>query len=665
MTGDQWQRVKEIFHAARELAAVEREEYLSELAESDAPLRPEVEKMLRHSTGAGPLDRPAWEGVGTDRILQPGDRLGPYEVLSEVGSGGMGRVYKAIDTRLERTVAIKVVNAEFSHRLRIEGRAISALNHPHVCALYDIDDREGYLVMEYVDGESLAARLRRGPLPIEAALRYGAEIADALAAAHAHGIVHRDLKPANIMITSSGAKVLDFGVAKTAQEEPAGGTMAGTAAYMSPSQLNGNPADARSDIFALGLVLYEMAMGRRYSGGQVKWPATVPSGLAALIERCLRRESASRVQHMEEVRFALDRLRAEGTGGRTRRHAFAPGVLMAVIFGIAVSALVWNFARPPAPPEVTFSQAAPPAAIQPSPAPIEPKVERAIPVRQDAAAPPALVTLGKYPGLERDPALSPNGRAIAFSWHVNRPGYGIYVRSVEGNTPPTELTDGTSEDWGSAWSPDGRSLAFRRKGAPSGIYRIAASGGDPRFIAPLAHWEYETLPQVSWSHDGKWIAAPDRDSTGAFRIYLFDAASGAKRAITSDTAATDHAPAFSPNGKSLAYASCLSSVVQCDVYVVDLTAELAPKGVRRITAQGIFIRGIAWLPGGRSLIYSAAPRHDQNTELWRVDVNPPGLPQRIDMAGKRVRHPTIAPIGSLLAYTNMDGWRLMMIKNFR
>ncbi len=223
MTAERWQRVKEVFQSAAERRPEDRDAFLAAETSGDRELRLQVEKMLRHASGTGLLDRPAWDGLRFDSQLAAGMCLGPYEILEEAGAGGMGRVYKARDTRLGRMVAIKVLNAEFSDRFQAEARAISALNHPHVCGLHDIGEQDGmaYLVMEYVEGESLAARLARGPMPVEEVVRYGEEIADALAAAHAQGIVHRDLKPDNIMITKSGAKVLDFGVARMAVPAPA------------------------------------------------------------------------------------------------------------------------------------------------------------------------------------------------------------------------------------------------------------------------------------------------------------------------------------------------------------------------------------------------------------------------------------------------------------
>jgi serine/threonine protein kinase len=681
VTPERWRRIKAVFQSAVERAPGDRDVYLAAETGGDSELRHEVDAMLRHAVGTGLLDRPAWERLEVESELGAGARLGPYEILEEAGAGGMGRVYKARDTRLGRTVAIKVLSAEFSHRLRIEGRAISALNDPHVCALYDIGDQEGtaYLVMEYVEGESLAACLAKGPLPLDAVLRYGAEIAGALAAAHAQGIVHRDLKPANIMITASGVKVLDFGVAQMTQDgETSPGIVAGTVAYMSPSQLNGNPADARSDIFALGLVLYEMAIGTRHSHGSPISVPNVPPGLASLIERCLRQDAASRVQRMDEVRLTLERLRSQSSPVARRHWTKPAGIAALLAMSAATAALMWNITRP-GPPQTPIASAAkvkigeegrkdaPPSPVtQPSPAaplslsaftvPIVPRVP---------VAPRSLVTLASYPGLERDPSFSPDGADVAFSWHRgDRDGYGVYVRSVKWDAPPMNLTDEGVEDWGPAWSPDGRTIAFRRKARQSGIYLVPASGGPAHLVAPIMQQRQETLPQMSWSHDGKWIAAPDRDSTGATQIYLFAVGTGEKRAMTFNATGTDHAPAFSPDGKSLAYASCRGAVYPCDLNVIDLGRDSVPKRLRTIADQGVYIRGIAWLPNSRGLVYSAGRTVSEGTSLWRVSVNPPGVPERIEMAGSRARHPAISMTGGLLAYTGLNHWNLMMIENF-
>jgi TolB-like protein/Tfp pilus assembly protein PilF len=259
--------------------------------------------------------------------LAPGIRLGPYEILAPIGAGGMGEVYKAADTRLGRIVAVKLLASEFSERFETEARAISAVNHPNICALYDIGTHEGrgYLVLEYLEGQPL-----HGPLPADDALRVAVQIAAALEAAHRKGITHRDLKPANIMIADDGSvKLLDFGLAKLAGisatdiTRTLAGTVIGTAAYMAPEQAEGKPLDARSDIFSLGTVVYELITGRRAFPGDSMAsvlsavlrddPAPLGSaaspGLELIVTRCLRKHPADRFQDMQEVRVALDALR--------------------------------------------------------------------------------------------------------------------------------------------------------------------------------------------------------------------------------------------------------------------------------------------------------------------------------------------------------------------
>src|SRR5712691_2312696 len=288
--------------------------------------------------------------------LSTGTRLGPYEILAPLGAGGMGEVYKARDTRLERTVAIKVLPAHLSsspelrQRFEREAKTISQISHPHICALYDVN-REGeteYLVMEYLEGETLADRLAKGPLPSEQLLRYGIEIADALDKAHRQGIVHRDLKPGNVMLTKSGVKLLDFGLAKfqsggreiasgvsrLATEAQASqplterGTVLGAFQYMAPEQLEGGEADARSDIFSFGALLYEMATGNKAFSGKSQAsligsilrddpppiagisPMTPPA-LDRVVKTCLAKDPEDRFQTAHDVKLQLEWI-AEG-----------------------------------------------------------------------------------------------------------------------------------------------------------------------------------------------------------------------------------------------------------------------------------------------------------------------------------------------------------------
>ena len=279
--------------------------------------------------------------------LQPGTRLGPYEVLGLAGAGGMGEVYRARDVRLGRIIAIKTVAArgddpDARARLAREARAIASLNHPHICAIHDVVDADAqtFLVMEFVEGETLAARLAKGPLPIAELLTVAMQTADALAAAHQRGIVHRDLKPSNIMLTRAGVKLLDFGIAK--QHTPAGmtdatmtelqttpGQVVGTTPYMAPEHLEGAPVDARADIFAFGAVLFEMATGHRAFDGsspaavvaailgdtRPQLPGRVPASLERIVSACLERDPVRRWQNASDLLFALRWAQADQAHG--------------------------------------------------------------------------------------------------------------------------------------------------------------------------------------------------------------------------------------------------------------------------------------------------------------------------------------------------------------
>jgi serine/threonine protein kinase len=267
MTPERLQQIERVYQAARDREPSERAAYVEEICGEDHDLCKQVEFLFRHddSSPDAPLNRPAWLDFGgpesTIAKPAPGTRLGPYEIECALGAGGMGEVFRARDTRLNRHVAIKRLHAQFSDRFEREARAISSLNHPHICTLYDIGP--DFLVMELLEGETLASRLKKGVLPIDLILQYAAQIVSALAVAHGKGIVHRDLKPGNIMLTRSGVKVLDFGLAKTTEDETLTLGVLGTPAYMSPEQREGRRCDHRTDIYAFGLILREMATGRR------------------------------------------------------------------------------------------------------------------------------------------------------------------------------------------------------------------------------------------------------------------------------------------------------------------------------------------------------------------------------------------------------------------
>ena len=428
--------------------------------------------------------------------LEAGTQLGPYEILSPLGAGGMGEVYKARDTRLDRIVAIKVLLAhvaadpDLRQRFEREAKTISSLNHPHICTLHDIGQQDGidYLVMEYLEGETLAARLTKGSLPTDLVLRYATEIADALDKAHRKGITHRDLKPGNIMITKAGTKLLDFGLAKLRRpkstDKPISssatttratgltvkGIILGTPQYMSPEQLHGEEADARSDIFAFGAIVYEMATGRKAFTGesQASLIAAIldsqptpmstlqpmsPPALDRVVRKCLGKDPEDRWQ---DVRDATDELKWIAEGGSQAGVAVPAGVSAR-----GQSRLAWSVAT------VTTVLLAVALAV--------PYLNRA-PAETATSRFSVLAEAGVVRGL----ALSPNGRQLAFT-----DGRQLWIRPLD--SLESRALPGTEGAQAPFWSPDGRSIGFSTitalktidltGGAPQTVYGVPAGVG--------------------------------------------------------------------------------------------------------------------------------------------------------------------------------------------
>jgi serine/threonine protein kinase/tetratricopeptide (TPR) repeat protein len=377
VTPERWQQVKVVLAGALEKTPEERNEYLDHAC-ADQSIRREVESLLAAHQEAGStfLEFPNSETY----ILPTGTKLGPYEILSLLGEGGMGTVYKARDSRLDRFVAIKLLRAdladqpELRERLVREARSIASLNHPHICTLHDIghQDNSDFLVMEYLEGETLAQRLERGPLPLDEVLRYATEIADALDKAHSKGVTHRDLKPGNIMLTSTGSKLLDFGLAKLRRDAgPLGlfsglptpadtisapGAVLGTLSYMAPEQLEGREVDARTDIFAFGTVVHEMITGKKAFAGQggasviaailKEAPAPlaqsnpgVPAELECIVAKMLAKNPNDRYAAAADILVdlrALQHLQAESSRPGVVRHVMLRRVLPIALGGIAI-----------------------------------------------------------------------------------------------------------------------------------------------------------------------------------------------------------------------------------------------------------------------------------------------------------------------------------------
>jgi len=507
----------------------------------------------------------------------PGTKLGPYEIQSPLGAGGMGEVYRARDTRLDRTVAIKVLNsqlvanAELRARFEREAKIISQLQHSHICVLHDVGHQDGtdFLVMEYLEGETLADRLKKGPLATEQVLKIAIDIADALEKAHRAGVVHRDLKPGNVMLTKSGAKLLDFGLAKPlAASAAAGGkgsgsasvlaaaltttspaaspasplsmtgTVVGTVQYMSPEQVQGMEADARSDIFAFGAMLFEMATGKRAFEGKTQAsivgqilavepppvstlaPATPPA-LDRLIRNCLEKDPDERIQTAHDVKLDLQSIAAEKPVGRAAasdqasraggRLGWLAAIVAAAVLGAIGAVLLYH--HPQSAPSIRSSINPPPNIL--------------FQLTGDAAGPPV---------------LSPDGKLIAFTAVGKEGDLEIWVRPT--NSLEAHPIEGTVDAYFPFWSPDSRSLAFFVRGK---LKRVDLNGGSSTDVADLKQGKGGT-----WGPGGVIVFSPEPSAP----LMKVSASGGTAEPLTKLDPAlhTSHRwPVFLPDGEHLLY----------------------------------------------------------------------------------------------------------------
>jgi len=484
--------------------------------------------------------------------LAVGTKLGPYEIQSALGAGGMGEVYRARDTRLERIVAIKVLPAsladdpQFRERFDREARTISQLDHPHICALYDVGEQSGtsYLVMQYLEGETLEARLNRGALPLAQALQIAIQIAEALDKAHRAGIVHRDLKPGNVMLTAAGAKLLDFGLAKTVG--PAGavaglsmlpttppnltaqGTILGTFQYMAPEQLEGQEADARTDIFVFGAVVYEMVTGKKAFQGHSQAsligailkdePPPLATALAAapalarVIQICLAKNPDDRWQSARDLGRDLQWVAGgSAVGGTAATAARATTVRERIAWGVALLAV---------------------AAMLLAGA-----------IRKSSNTPTALETVRLSvvtPDTSNplDFAISPDGRTLAFVAYTDEGKQLLWVRPLSATA--AQPLSGTEEATQPFWSPDSRSIGFFTQGR---LKRIDVSGGTPQTVCDVA-----TPRGATWSRQGDILLTRGTNS-GLSRV---SAAGGEPTPVTVLDAARESShryPQFLPDGR--------------------------------------------------------------------------------------------------------------------
>jgi len=658
MTPERWDRIQELYHAARACAEADRAQFLAKACGGDVGLEREVQALLdqRVSTGSfvGFLGGPAQarlSDVATTDLT--GRQIGSYRVLSLLGRGGMGEVYRAHDAKLGRDVAIKVLPPMFTAdherlaRFESEARMLAALNHPHIGAIYGLENAGGApaLVLELVDGETLADRLRRGPIPLRDALTIAQQIADALDAAHRKGIVHRDLKPANVKVTPDGlVKVLDFGLAKALGSEVAStqnvsqapttaidatrvGMILGTAAYMSPEQARGLPVDTRADIWTFGCVLYEMLTGRAPFTGRTiaetlaailerdpDWKA-LPSSTAArlqeLLRRCLQKDLALRLQSIAEAHDTFE----QAQRGWNRWRAAALAAAAAAALALSVAAHV---------------------ALRP---------ERSVTESPAELAQLNAVALTTLPGQELYPSFSSDGKQVAFSWNgAKQDNFDIYVQMI-GAGAPLRLTRDPARDYNSVWSPDGRWIAFLRGDAQSRqseLRLIPPLGGPERKLATITGGEIITLPVLlSWCPDSTCLVFSDSTGEGKpVALFALSLETREKRQLTrpEPPAMGDSQPAVSPDGHSLVFRRNISGGLTGELHVVALTRNLTPVGQpTRLTLPALDANHPTWTTDSKDVVFSARER------LWRVAVSGQQQPTRLPFVGEDGIMPAISP----------------------
>ena len=591
-----------------------------------------------------------------------GEAVSHYCVLRKLGGGGMGVVYEAEDTRLGRKVALKFLPDEHlserlaRERFEREARAASALSHPHICTVFDVGEHEGrpFIAMELLEGATLARRIDGNAIGTDELLQWTIQITDALDVTHAGGIVHRDIKPGNVFITGRGdAKMLDFGIARvgaavqpldrdaeTATVPPlltSPGATPGTLAYMSPEQTLGKPLDARTDLFSLGVVMYEMATGRppfdgscaaalfnqilnRMPPAPQRLNPKLPDELGRIVLKCLEKDRDLRYQSARELLADLKRVQrdrssgagaAAATGGeRRRRHWRRSALIGAALVTAAIAGWLWKETR---------RTPRPPIDIRP------------------------FTTDG---GLKVSPQLSPDAEKIAYAWTGTADdNWDIYVKPVGVGTTSLRLTRHPDADWRPNWSPDGRQVAFVRETSSGGaIYVVPALGGQERKLVDLEGpvWRsgFRFVPSFAWSPDGRWLALAEKPALDRpARIVRLDLATLEKTPLTGPpgTSLGDSVPAVSPDGRTLAFVRESSSAWgNLDVWVQPL-----PGGDAR---QLSFLRydfcgQLAWMPAGDEIVFTTGDEFVPG-RVFRIRVHG-GTPEWLAGVGDSVAFATI------------------------
>ncbi|HXW04439.1 MAG TPA: protein kinase [Vicinamibacterales bacterium] len=584
-------------------------------------------------------------------MLEPGARLGSYEIVSRAGQGGAGIVYRARDLTLGREVAIKVLEdlpdrADWTAAdLLREARHASSLSHPNICGIHHVGDVEGrhFIVMELIRGQTLAALIPPGGLPVERVLRYGAQLAAGVAHAHQHGIVHRDLKSGNVMVTEAGlVKILDFGLAwrlpvagveeLTRSSEAVGetGTISGTLPYMPPELLAGRPATPASDVWSLGVVLYEMAAGRRPFHGETTLdlsvaivkdapaplPAAVVAPLAAVISRCLAKDPGDRYQTAAEVEAALDVAASTVASGRA---SVAPEPSQ----GRGRLAAAW----------IRWALAGAVAAAT---------IPLAVFLRGTFSDNPSVLRyqlVSTFPGAHRSGSLSPDGAFMAFVQEDATGVPQVWVKNLQSGDP-VQITDGPTAAMRPRWAAARNLVVFARQGA--GIWSVSPLGGPPRQIVPAGmnpHVAADGRTIVFEQDDTLWVVIDD--GSGPRQVTGFP-----PRAYS-----LPYTPAISPDGRMVAFFRAQLGP-NGDLWVVPAEGGEA----RRLTDDMCEGGSPAWTPDGRHIVFSSA-RTGSRT-LWRVPVAG-GAAEPITSGAGDDLEPDLTAAGDRLLYTNVrNSWRL-------
>jgi Tol biopolymer transport system component len=658
MSPDRWRRIKEILDVSLSLEPAEREQYLSRVCESDTDLRSEVESLIEAHDAAGDLfETPPISRQFEDPLL--GARLGAYRIVELIGTGGMGSVYRAVraDDAFHKQVAVKIVHRGLDlervvRLFRRERQITASLDHPHIATLIDggaTPDGLPYFVMEFIHGKPIDIYCRECSLSIRDRLQLFAKVTAAVQFAHERGVVHRDIKPANILVTSSGIpKLLDFGIAKildpdrfgTARESTATLLPAMTPAYASPEQISGGLVTEASDVYSLGVLLYELLTGklpdtqhrRRGGADEPELPSKVAPGcgisadLDNVVLMAMRREPARRYRSAgfleADVRRYLDsrpvRARKDTLVYRAsklfrrQRTAFLSA---AAVVAVSIATLVIVQIRSRLEESKTASQI-------------------------------TLVT--SMPGLESQPYFSPDGKRIVYVWSgENGENSDIYVQSLEDGSV-RRLTSDPANDLSPVWSADGSRIAWLRAGpGETAVFVANPNGGPHTKIADVFPVRVDALGRhLDWSPDGRYLAASDKARPEfPFHIVLIPVNGGEKRDVTlpPDGSIGDMSPAFSPDGKWLAFLRGLSSGVS-EVYVAPIEGGVA----QRLTFDKRPVAALAWTPDGRSIVFASERRG--NSALWRVPRSG-GTPERISMVADNTTDPAFSRAGWKLAYT--------------